>query len=63
MVNLIGKSSKPGSSKDGSKQEGQVLLEVRPTFQLQVGFTQGACDLVPKMQYHSQPRHQCHIPA
>lgn len=43
MVNLIGKSSKPGSSKDGSKQEGQVLLEVRPTFQLQVGFTQGSC--------------------
>lgn len=33
------KSSKQGWSKDASEQEGQVLLKVRPTLQLQVGFT------------------------
>lgn len=51
-------------SKNESEQEGQVLLEVRLTLQLQAGFTElGACDLVPKLQYHPQPRHQCHSPA
>lgn len=51
-------------SKNESEQEGQVLLEVRLTLQLQAGFIEpGVCDLAPKLQYHPQPRHQCPSPA